>query len=295
MEYHRLPFKAGRVLRADGDGLAYYCAGSDNTDPAQARLSLEQKVRAAKDLSGSEHVQILLTDRGSHKGHRYAVATVKAYQGQRVNSRRPKNWAFLRSILEEGRVPGAEVITTKIAEADDLFGLLTREDDVIFTQDKDMRMLPGIHMDWDSHRMFHLRPDVHGAIWDGEVYGRRWFWLQMLQGDSADFIPGLEWVVRNGKKARCGKVTAEEILSWCINELDCRQAVIDAYESYYGQDWPHRFCEQAILLWMRRKTLAWDDVFAPGHPLQLMRDSAAREIIATRIKEVESYAQAQDQ
>lgn len=295
MEYHRLPYKAGRVLRVDGDGLAYYCAGSDNTDPAQARLSLEQKVRAMRDISGAEHAQILVTDRGSHKGHRYAVATVKAYQGQRSNSRRPKNWAFLRSILEEGRVPGASIIITKEAEADDLFGILTKGDDVIGTQDKDMQMLCGIHIDWDSHRLFHVLPGQFYAYWNEDTYGERWFWMQMLHGDSADNIPGLEWVVRKGSKLRCGPVMAGTILSGCYCREYCRDAVAGAYQSYYGQDWEHRICEQAILLWMRRKSLAWTDVFEWDHPMSLWKNSAAVELIAARIAEVESYAEAQGQ
>ena len=81
-----------RVLLVDGDGLAYYCAGNDETSIGEARARLIEKVKGAQRACGAEDVRILLTNSGSHKGHRYAIARVKPYQGQRVNSRRPKNW-----------------------------------------------------------------------------------------------------------------------------------------------------------------------------------------------------------
>ena len=48
----------GRVLLADGDGLAYYCAGNDGTDPGQARWNLINKLDEAMRASGSERALV---------------------------------------------------------------------------------------------------------------------------------------------------------------------------------------------------------------------------------------------
>ena len=148
-----VPITPNRILLVDGDGLAYYCAGKDDTDAGEARRSLVRKVKSAAGFVGAERVVVLLTASNSHKGHRYAIARVKPYQGQRAGSRRPKNWEALRNYMESSEFP-FEVDSTTVAEADDLFGWYshTFPDVVIYTQDKDMRMLPGLHFNLGQHR-----------------------------------------------------------------------------------------------------------------------------------------------
>ena len=116
-----VPITPGRILLADGDGLAYYCAGNDDTDAGEARQRVVDKLKTAAKAVGAERIIVLITGSGSHKGHRYAVARVKPYQGQRAGSRRPKNWEALRNYMESSEFP-FEVDSTVVAEADDLFG-----------------------------------------------------------------------------------------------------------------------------------------------------------------------------
>ena len=266
-----VPVVRSRILLVDGDGLAYYCAGKDDSDAGLARAALRDKVSSAARVVGAERVIVLLTASGSHKGHRYAIARVKPYQGQRANSRRPSNWRALRDYMESPEFP-FEVERTAVAEADDLFGYYAHrqpEDVVIYTQDKDMRMLPGKHLDWVSHRVYTVAPNTD-YIFNEKQYGPKWFWLQMLHGDTADNIPGLpKYLDPNDKLKPVGDVTAGKLLA---DEHLLHLRVAELYRGYYGERWLVEMIEQACLLWMRRDPEAWDDVTATGRPLACFND-----------------------
>lgn len=291
-----VPVVPNRILLADGDGLAYYCAGKDGSDAGEARKQLVAKVKSAARMVGAEYIKVLLTDPASHKGHRYAIARVKPYQGQRSGSRRPDNWLALRDFMDGSGLP-FDRDASLVAEADDLFGWYSYNypDDVVhYTQDKDMRMLPGLHLDWVSHRlhkveysldMFRERErmyniNVHDSMFNEKQYGPKWFWMQMLHGDSADNIPGLPLAtIKYGGSAvdpkyslnRVGEAAANKIFAGHVGQA-YHDIVAAAYRSYYGERWLVEMMEQACLLWMRRVPEHWDDCMNPGGPLDVYND-----------------------
>ena len=287
-----VPITPDRILLVDGDGLAYYCAGNDDTDIGTARFNLAAKIQAAANLVGAERTIVLLTLSGSNKGHRYAIARVKPYQGQRANSKRPKNWQGLRDYMEGKEFP-FEVDSTIVAEADDLFGWYssTYSDVVILTQDKDMRMVPGLHLDWVTNRQ-HQVVAGEDSVFNDKQYGIKWFWLQMLHGDTADNIPGLPKYVVDGKAKPVGEVTAGKILAHSVQEKHFSDSVAYCYQSYYGERWLVEMLEQACLLWMRRKPEAWDDCLAVGGPMHCFIQDAEFESayaeIEQRVKEADA-------
>lgn len=256
----------GRTLYLDGDGLAYYCAGNDETTVAEARARVDEKIRSMRQASQSEKVLILLTGSGGHKGHRYAVARVKPYQGQRANSRRPTNWKPLRDLLEAGHFGAG--IEDHDREADDRFGQYGHADPantVIGTQDKDMRMVPGYHIDWKDNRMFYLEPGMFETVFNDKVFGEKWFWLQMLQGDTADNIPGLPRTNFNNKLKQIGEVGASQYLNAATTSEEAFNLVYLAYASYYKERALVEMGEQAVLLWMRASPDArWDEALITG-------------------------------
>lgn len=299
----------GRLLLADGDGLCYYCAGNEDTEPGRARQNLIDKLRAAKAACGAEAVKILVTARGSHKGYRYAVARVKPYQAQRTGGNRPKNWEYLRSLLEEGGAlaDDIEVEFTSIAEADDLFSryALNHPDCVIYTQDKDMRMVTGWHLDWLTHILFRV-DGTFGMTHNEKVWGRRFFWQQVLHGDTADNIPGLPWytdgsVLKSGpekgqlKQTKCGEKAVPVLALNSINDdMSALLHVQPLYQSCYGDRWVVELLEQGILLWMRTDMQSSPfNVVAPGNPLAALTTHAlypaARAEMMQRIAEAVVY------
>lgn len=284
------PIMPGRILYADGDGLAYYCAGSDETAPERAIANLRDKLAAAQVAARAERVVICTTPSGSNKGDRYAIARVKPYQGQRSNSRRPQNWALLRSLVTESKLYPVELADN--AEADDLFAMHGWRDPnntVILTQDKDMRMVAGWHLDWAMHTMFFLPPGVQAVRHYDKWYGWYWFWLQMLQGDTADNIPGLpKYRNDKGNLALCGEKTAERLLDPVRDSnVNTAFAVLDLYRGFYGADAEVNLLEQACLLWMRPNPtdyLSCLSEVGPLFPLRSLLGPAAR-VITERVKE----------
>lgn len=245
----------GRVLHIDGDMIAYWAGGNDDTTIETSRNVAANKIDTMREYAGAERVIVHLTAASSTKGDRFLISTVKPYQGQRKSGRKPKNWAYLREWLETYTGPAFRVKNWATREADDglaFFAYYDGAECVMCTKDKDMRMLPGLHMDWDTMALTFVPRGAYSVVSGGLQYGHKWFWLQMLQGDTADNIPGLPYYVdEKGSKKQCGPATAEKFLADTTSNVDAFVTVRTLYESFYDSDWPHRMMEQALLLWLR--------------------------------------------
>lgn len=279
---------AEHELHIDGDYAAYYFSGNDETTISAAKAKLLDYIRTVQQYGGvGGRTVVHLSSSGTDKGRRYKIATVKPYQGQRDSSRRPKNWEALRNWLEDG-LPGSVGIQIKMwldREADDgvaasaRFALSKGRTPVISSRDKDFRMFGGLHVVWTTLDVVRVPANAWEVIGpDGEVYGHKWFWLQMLQGDSADHIPGLEMI--KGKKGfkTCGPSCASDVLQFVDNNLDAFFNVSVLYEDYYGDAWADRFVEQAALLWMRNDNKAEVDNFMQiiPQPEKVLLDAVQR-------------------
>lgn len=251
-----VPTVPGRTLHIDGDGLAYFAGGNEDMTTSTSRSILLGKVGNMKDACGAEKVVLHLTASGSTKGDRYAVAVTKPYQGNRTNSQRPKNWAYLRNFMLESGHPDFTVKNWHDREADDGFGYIAtaRPNDVVGTDDKDMRMLPGLHIQWRGHALVNVPQGCFELVVDDKTYGHKFFWWQMLRGDTADNIPGLP--SHPNHKRGVGEAAATALLGEASNNQEAYEAVRAAYKAYAPGNWDRLLCEQASLLWMRRDRLA---------------------------------------
>ena len=279
IEPQSVPVVPGRRVHIDGDMLAYQCGGNEDTDVATSRRILKSKIDLFKDASGAEGVLLHLTASGSTKGDRAVIAYTKPYQGQRKGNR-PKNWQYLRDYMAEGLAGPVKQWYDR--EADDGFGFISANcrSDVIATRDKDMRMLPGLHLNWDTYELVHVPTDAFALEAGGKLYGHKWFWTQMLWGDAADNIPGLP---KHPDFPRgVGEVAASKLLAFADDDASAAQAVAQAYKAHWGDEWADRYAEQASLLWIRRTQQApiheWSQFLPIGPQLQ-----AAVERMLTRV------------
>lgn len=264
-----LPMDPDVVLHVDGDYAAYYFAGNEETTISSSKRNMIDMVKSAQQIAGAGGgVVIHLTHGLSDKGGRFKIATVKPYQGQRDSGRKPNNWEAMRRWLEESKtLPGTDwrVVQWTDREADDGIAAAARyawqsgKVPAILSRDKDFRMIPGRHVVWTTLERIETRPetwklDTHDSDTNGPIiYGQISFWLQMLQGDTADNIPGLEKqpASKPGTFKNCGGGCAHEYLDIAQTPEQAYAIVRHLYAAYYGASWPDRFAEQAALLWLR--------------------------------------------
>lgn len=287
----------GRWLLVDADYLAYYCAGHNETTIGDARTRLMQRLDDMRIAAGAEKVVCHLTATGSHKGWRYVIATQKPYQENRSNSQRPKNWAALRDFLESYK---GLAFTPKIwgtREADDGMclhkELLPYGKAVIAMKDKDSQMFDGcIHLDWETQEITEVPKgtfEVENSV--GRMFGSKWFWLQILMGDTADNIPGLPQILSHtGKLVQCGEARARTALFMAVDDADCFERVVKHYAQYWGVKWPTALVEQMALLWMRTDKDALIDDFMkmiPTDSVYHKNVAEAAAVLVARVKEAQ--------
>lgn len=247
----------GLVAHVDGDYMAYFAAGKDTMHHAQCRNNILARCRKLQRVTGATKVIMHLTCGGSDKGGRFLIAEFQPYQKQRKGSKKPLNWQAARDAMTDHDGSAFIPKIWRDREADD--GMAYWSDiprsrgdaldiHVIHAADKDMRMFAGLHVNWKT---WHHTLVPHGAFEvigdDGLLYGHKWFWQQMLEGDSADAIPGLPG---------CGKTTAPKLLAHTTDNTTAYAAVETAYKARMGEHWQTHMVEQAALLWMRQSRTA---------------------------------------
>ena len=181
---------------------------------------------------------------------RYSVAKTQPYKGNRKN---PKPFHFY-NILAHMLANYNTVVSKDGLEADDMLCIeqvLRKDDTIICSRDKDLRICPGWHFSWECGKQ--------GAIWPvktdrigwlepkgGDVlgYGLSFFYYQMLVGDTADHIPGLPGY---------GKVKAFALLKDLKTEEELFTTVRDLYKEVKGGESKEYFLEMANLLWMTQE------------------------------------------
>ena len=178
---------------------------------------------------------------------RIDVAKAKPYKGTR-KSEKP----FHRDNIRAYMLNNYECVIANGMEADDMLAIYQTKaapnTTIICTRDKDLRMVEGMHYGWPCGKQPQYGPkrvDKLGELTyvnnklKGE--GSKFFYSQLITGDSVDNIPGLP----GG-----GPKLAFELLESKDSEGDMFTAVADRYANKFGDDWRGKMLEQAHLLWM---------------------------------------------
>lgn len=182
---------------------------------------------------------------------------------------------------------------TSTYEADDTLSWAMHADPnaVLSSGDKDLRMVPGMHLVEPDFTIRKVRG--YGGCWLDDSksstkvvgYGTSFFWHQMLMGDNADNIKGLitissedlneffptkasieglrrreagEPLTKAQEKgisrapSSCGPVKAYTLLEGCTNDLEALRRVKQLYSNTYGDDWQRIFWSEAHMLWLTR-------------------------------------------
>lgn len=210
-------------------------------------------------ITNTEGLQNKLNRRAAKEGRpdkdfvpnfRYEVATVKPYKLMRKEVVKPFHYHNLITYM----LATYDVRVASGMEADDLLGITQTagEDTIICSRDKDLRMIPGWQYSWECGKQPEFGPELvddFGYIKVGEDkkvrgVGLKFFFAQMLIGDSVDNIPGLEG---------CGDKGAYKLLDGCTTESECVLVLREAYKKKYAEKASERLQEQAKLLWIARE------------------------------------------
>lgn len=136
-------------------------------------------------------------------------------------------------------------------------------DTIICSRDKDVRQCPGWHYSWEVGNQASIGPlfvddfgmlehknagerDAKGKLKPAKIFGtgQKFFYYQLMNGDSVDAIPGLK-----GK----GPVFAYNLLKDASTVRECYELVAEKYVQAWGDHWKIKFREMANLLWMVRE------------------------------------------
>lgn len=175
------------------------------------------------DLIDCEEHELFLTGKNNF---RHDIAVTAPYKGNRKDVKKPKHLPLLREYLQVSW--GASVSDGQ--EADDEIAIRATElgdECIIVSVDKDFMQVPGWHYNFVKKVKKYVTPEE----------GLRFFYKQILTGDSADNIKGLH---------RVGDVRATKMLADAVTEKELYACCVEAMGA-------ERVLENARLLWLRRE------------------------------------------
>lgn len=218
----------GKVL-VDGDIIAYRAAFATKDDlPKDAEEKVEKLLNfileETLDFPDPDKYEIYLT---GPNNFRHEVAKSYPYKGNRKAVEKPKHLNHIRNYL----VLKFGAIISQGEEADDLIAIeATRcgPTTIVASIDKDMLQIPCRHFNFNKNEWTNVDK------WSGTKF----FYTQILTGDSADNIKGLYGI---------GPKKAELILKLVDTEEGLWKTVVKAYDGN-----KERVIENARLLWLRR-------------------------------------------
>ena len=220
----------------------------------------DEKIRQICDaVWATEPPTLYLTGKGNFRDK---IATLKPYKGTR-KTEKPFHFKNLTAYI----LSHYDVVVAQGMEADDLLCVeqtkrLKHLDTIICTRDKDLRQCQGMHYGWECGAQAGFGPKRVTEI--GEINphfkldkvtgkevlykvsgdGLKFFYAQVIMGDSVDNIPGLQGA---------GPSLAYNLLVDCKTEEELFNAVLGAYTNKYGSSARERMLEQAQLCWMVRE------------------------------------------
>lgn len=141
----------GRVLHIDADFLAYHVTFDDETPLHDMMYNHDVIVERLRLMAGAETVTLHLTDRESCKGNRYNLAIQREYQANRQDKIKPEQLETIKKWMVKERA----AINHTYQEADDglaqgNYSTCDSNLSVIASKDKDLNMVPGLHLNWET-------------------------------------------------------------------------------------------------------------------------------------------------
>ena len=267
----------GLTLLLDGDFNVYRAAATVKTLGTAIRR-FYQEVLTEMFLVGVTQCEVFITPSGCAKCNRYWYPTVKKYQDNRANKvhlplKDPLKHHLMQNPLEY-REQGITVCFDDWFEADD--SIVTRayqlgSECVVSSGDKDLRLAPQARWDAKTGSIQPALENQFGYLLLDRIeaapvkgHGTKFFWWQMLAGDTADNVKGIQKL--HGKD--CGAIGGYEALDCITDETEAAEFVIRAYAEIQ-QD----ALAEAEMLWLRRS----EDDSGYKYLMEVVKDTQLRD------------------
>lgn len=244
----------GRTLILDGDSACYVIAARVKTLPTAIR-HFQMRVLQLMFLTKSESAIVHLTASDSKKAGRMDILATKPYQGNRSGKAKPSMLEPIRQAVadESNWLPEFSVELHRELEADDaciMDAYRLKDEGVVVSDDKDLRCTPYPYFEQARGKL--MEGVGFGNIWPDRTeagnlkligQGLKFFWAQMLMGDTADNVSGLQ----RYKKGLVGPAKTFELLGKLETENEVANFVIDAYRDIDQNPLP-----EGWLMWLLR-------------------------------------------
>lgn len=183
---HRQYVVGGVSFQYKKDALAF-CEEHDipaediiqTTDPEPVEHALSSVKRMIANICESAECDDYTVFLTGSDNYREELATIRPYKGNR-DAPKPYHYAAIKEYL----LSVQNAVVCEGQEADDAMSIAAMQDPhgtVICTIDKDLNGTPGWHYNWNSPPLYFVEEDE----------ANRFFYMQLLTGDSTDNIPGL--------------------------------------------------------------------------------------------------------
>lgn len=214
------------IALLDADILCYrvgFATNDEHENTAIETMAVFLEDMLMFDLVDCEGHELFLTGKSNY---RHDIAVTAPYKGNRKDVKKPIHLPLLREYLQTAWAASV----SDGQEADDDIAIRATElgdNCIIVSIDKDFMQVPGWHYNFVKREKKLVTPEE----------GLRFFYRQILMGDSADNIKGVP---------RVGAVRSEKMLAPFQTEKEFYACCVEAL----GEE---RVLENGRLLWLRRK------------------------------------------
>jgi hypothetical protein len=165
---------------------------------------------------------------------RNSIAQEKEYKGNRKN--RTDNYFYTGKYEDMGYI--YEYIASRYQtlffddlEADDILSMIQTEDTFIFSHDKDLKQVTGMHWDMEKYKLVNTT----------ETEGTRMLVCQLLLGDSVDNIPGLKGFGEKAlsdfkEKVINDKMSTAQMLFYALTQYTNKYGVLHGMDAF-NENW----------------------------------------------------------
>lgn len=115
-----------------------------------------------------------------------------------------------------------QALLVKDLEADDLLSMLQNEHTFIYSNDKDLKQVPGFHFDLQRRVLYYV----------SEEEGMQMLLKQCLTGDTTDSIPGLKGIGPVKAEKICGDQEPNQMFLSVINEYISKHGLLHGIDTF---------------------------------------------------------------